>query len=106
MKHPSLAQQNFAITYLQTGNLYQSAIKAGYSHTVAKNARKQVLELPSTQRYIEQIGAKLDPFENTWDYIIGKLKEQADQIANPMVSLKALDQLRKILLKATFSRNV
>lgn len=43
----------FADNYLETGNIYQSAIKAGYSENYAKTNASRLLEKDSVKKYLE-----------------------------------------------------
>ena len=43
----------FADNYLETGNVYQSAIKAGYSENYAKTNASRLLEKDSVKKYLE-----------------------------------------------------
>jgi phage terminase small subunit len=45
--------KDFADFYLETGNIYQSAIKAGYSENYAKTNASKLLEKDSVKNYIE-----------------------------------------------------
>lgn len=47
-------QQAFADYWIETGNAYQSAIRAGYSKAYAKNATIYLLENRGIQEYIKQ----------------------------------------------------
>lgn len=40
----TIKQQRFADEYIISGNIYQSAIKAGYSEAYAKNAKEKMVE--------------------------------------------------------------
>lgn len=46
--------KDFADFYLETGNIYESAIKAGYSENYAKTNASRLLEKDSVKNYIEQ----------------------------------------------------
>lgn len=46
--------KDFADFYLETGNIYQSAIKAGYSENYAKTNASKLLEKDSVKNYIEE----------------------------------------------------
>lgn len=45
--------KDFADFYLETGNIYESAIKAGYSENYAKTNASKLLEKDSVKTYIE-----------------------------------------------------
>lgn len=47
-------QKMFADEYLVTGNVYQSAIKAGYSENYAKGNSIRLLENESVRKYLEE----------------------------------------------------
>ena len=47
-------QKAFADYYIESGNLYESAIKAGYSQKTAKNARKNIMEKRGVPEYIAE----------------------------------------------------
>lgn len=53
-KKLSLKQQKFADEYIITGNIYQSAIKAEYSHNYAKSNAKALLENVRVKSYIDK----------------------------------------------------
>lgn len=46
--------KDFADFYLETGNIYQSAIKAGYSENYAKTNASKLLEKDSVKTYIDE----------------------------------------------------
>ena len=46
--------KDFADYYLETGNIYQSAIKAGYSENYAKTNASKLLEKDSVKTYIDE----------------------------------------------------
>jgi phage terminase small subunit len=46
--------KDFADFYLETGYIYQSAIKAGYSENYAKTNASKLLEKDSVKNYIEE----------------------------------------------------
>ncbi|OOV78895.1 terminase small subunit [Mammaliicoccus fleurettii] len=46
-------QQSFADEYIRTGNAYQSAVNAGYSHNYAKGNVVKLLENVSVKSYID-----------------------------------------------------
>ena len=53
-------QQAFADYYIQTGNAYQSAVKAGYSDNYAKGNVVKLLENVSVQEYIIKRNEELE----------------------------------------------
>lgn len=61
MKKLTIKQKKFADEYIKTGNVYQSAINAGYSENYAKNATKFLLENNGQiSSYIEERMKKLE----------------------------------------------
>ena len=46
--------KDFADFYLETGNIYESAIKAGYSENYAKTNARKLLEKDSVKNYISE----------------------------------------------------
>lgn len=55
-----LKQKKFADEYLKTGNIYQSAIAAGYSHNYAKGNGKYLLDNERVKAYIEERLKEID----------------------------------------------
>lgn len=53
-------QKKFADYYIETANLYQSAMKAGYSKNYAKSQAHKLLENVGIKKYIEERMEKLD----------------------------------------------
>ena len=49
-----LQWKKFADEYIKTGNVYQSAINAGYSENYAKSDACKILEKPSVKAYIDE----------------------------------------------------
>lgn len=56
----TLKQQRFADEYIITGNLYKSAIEAGYSEKYAKSQSHKLLENVGIKKYIDERLAKLE----------------------------------------------
>ncbi|OLS39123.1 terminase small subunit [Bacillus sp. MRMR6] len=54
MSKLTLKQQRFADEYIITGNIYQSAIKAGYSKAYAKGNASKLMENVSIKTYIDK----------------------------------------------------
>lgn len=46
--------KDFADFYLESGNIYESAIKAGYSENYAKTNASRLLEKDSVKKYIDE----------------------------------------------------
>lgn len=53
-------QVMFCNYYLETGNAYQSALKAGYSEQTADKKSYALLQKPEIQEYLEKQRAKMD----------------------------------------------
>lgn len=60
MTKMTLKQQRFADEYIITGNLYKSAVKAGYSEKYAKSQSHKLLENVGIKSYIDERLAKLE----------------------------------------------
>lgn len=60
MTKMTLKQQRFADEYIITGNLYKSAVKAGYSEKYAKAQSHKLLENVGIKNYIDERLAKLE----------------------------------------------
>lgn len=60
MKKLTIKQKKFADEYIKTGNVYQSAINAGYSENYAKSDACKILEKPSVKAYIDERMKELD----------------------------------------------
>ena len=56
----TLKQQRFADEYIITGNLYKSAVEAGYSEKYAKSQSHKLLENVGIKNYIDVRLAKLE----------------------------------------------
>lgn len=56
----NLRQKRFADEYIITGNVYQSAIAAGYSESYAKSRSCEMLENVSVSEYIKERNKELD----------------------------------------------
>ena len=56
----TLKQQRFADEYIITGNLYKSAVEAGYSENYAKAQSHKLLENVGIKNYIDERLAKLE----------------------------------------------
>lgn len=60
MKKLRLQWRKFADEYIKTGNVYQSAINAGYSENYAKTNAYKLLEKDSIKSYIDERMKKLE----------------------------------------------
>lgn len=60
MKKLRIQWKKFADEYIKTGNVYQSAINAGYSENYAKSDACKILEKPSVKAYVEERMKKLE----------------------------------------------
>ena len=65
-------QKKFAEYYAQSGNIVQSAIKAGYSEKYANADACKILENPRVSEYIKELTAKAQQ-----DRIITAVERQA-----------------------------
>lgn len=62
-KKLTIKQKKFADEYIKLGNVYQSAINAGYSENYAKSDACKILEKPSVKAYIDARMEELDEEE-------------------------------------------
>lgn len=60
MKKLRIQWKKFADEYIKSGNVYQSAINAGYSENYAKSDACKILEKPSVKAYIDNRMKKLE----------------------------------------------
>lgn len=60
MKKLRIQWKKFADEYIKSGNVYQSAINAGYSENYAKSDACKILEKPSVKAYIDDRMKKLE----------------------------------------------
>ena len=60
MTKMTLKQQRFADEYIIAGNLYKSAVEAGYSEKYAKSQSHKLLENVGIKSYIDERLAKLE----------------------------------------------
>ena len=60
MSKLSQRRKQFAMAYIATGNIYQSALEAGYSKNYAKTDAFKILENPSVKEYIAEKMKELD----------------------------------------------
>lgn len=60
MKTLRIKWKKFADEYIKTGNVYQSAINAGYSENYAKSDACKILEKPSVKAYVDKKLSELE----------------------------------------------
>lgn len=60
MKKLTIKQKKFADEYIKTGNIYQSAINAGYSENYAKTNACKLLEKDSVKAYVDKKLSELE----------------------------------------------
>lgn len=60
MKKLRIKWKKFADEYIKLGNVYQSAINAGYSESYAKSDAYKLLEKPSVKAYIDKKLSELE----------------------------------------------
>lgn len=91
-------QKKFAEYYVQTGNVFQSAIKAGYSENYAYSDACRILENPSVAEYVKELSDKSD---NELILTAEKRKEILSDIAKSKKEfaadrIRAIDTLNKM----------
>lgn len=85
-------QKKFAEYYAQTGNVFQSAIKAGYSENYAKTSAAKLLENVSVSEHIRETSQEAN---NELILTAEKRKEILSDIAKSKKEL-ATDRIRAI----------
>jgi phage terminase small subunit len=76
--------KDFADYYLESGNIYQSAIKAGYSENYAKTNASKLLEKDSVKTYInermEEINSKrIADITEVMEYLTRGLRQELEE---------------------------
>ena len=89
MKRLSVKQKKFADEYIKTGNSYQSALKAGYSETIAKGQSYKFIENVGIQEYIH---AKTDK-------IIKKEADETDAVLRNIYRIASGKRIRRRFTK-------
>lgn len=97
-------QKAFADNFIESGNLYNSAIKAGYSEKTAKNARKNIMDKHGVSEYIakrtkpteeKRIATGDEVLEYLTKVMRGEVKDQFDLEAPLSERTKAAVELAK-----------
>jgi phage terminase small subunit len=97
--------KDFADFYLETGNIYQSAIKAGYSENYAKTNASKLLEKDSVKNYIEEKLAdiqskRIADITEVMEYLTKGLRQELEEevvVIDPITGVKIVK--KKIGLK-------
>lgn len=89
MRRLSVKQKKFADEYIKTGNSYQSALKAGYSETIAKGQSYKFIENVGIQEYIH---AKTDK-------IIKKEADETDAVLRNIYRIASGKRIRRRFTK-------
>ena len=76
--------RDFADAYLETGNTYQSAIRAGYSEAYAKGNSKYLLENERVKAYMESVLAKIQSqrvatVQEVMEYLTKGLRQELEE---------------------------
>lgn len=76
--------RDFADAYLETGNVYQSAIKAGYSEAYAKGNSKYLLENERVQTYMADVlekiqSQKVATVQEVMEYLTKGLRQELEE---------------------------
>ena len=85
MKKLSVKQKKFADEYIKTGNRYQSALKAGYSETIARG---------QSYKFIENLGIKEYIHAKT-DKIIKKEADETDAVLRNIYRIASGKRIRR-----------
>lgn len=98
IKKLNLRQRKFAEYYVQSGNIVQSAVKAGYSENYANARAYELLENVGVSDYINELSEKLkdERIMTAKDRQV-MLSDIARNIGNePSDRIKAVDTLNKM----------
>lgn len=76
--------RDFADAYLETGNTYQSAIRAGYSEAYAKGNSKYLLENERVKAYMESVlekvqSARVATVQEVMEYLTRGLRQELEE---------------------------
>jgi phage terminase small subunit len=76
--------RDFADYYLETGNIYQSAIKAGYSENYAKTNASRLLEKDSVKNYINETleeiqSRKIASIQEVMEYLTKGIRQELEE---------------------------
>lgn len=76
--------RDFADAYLETGNVYQSAIKAGYSEAYAKGNSKYLLENERVQDYMQSVldqiqSQKVATVQEVMEFLTKGLRQELEE---------------------------
>lgn len=94
----NIRQKRFAEYYAQSGNIYQSAIAAGYSENYAKARAHELLENVGVSEYVQELTekAKDERIMGVKDRQV-TLSDIANNKANdPVDRIRAIDTLNKM----------
>lgn len=108
----NIRQKRFAEYYAQSGNIYQSAIAAGYSENYAKARAHELLENVGVSEYVQELTEKAKD-----ERIMGVKDRQVtlsdianDKANDPVDRIRAIDTLNKMtgqyLQKVEFNGSV
>lgn len=101
-------QKKFAEYYAESGNIFQSAVKAGYSENYAKTNAGKLLENDSIAEYLKSLTA---PAQEKRILSAAERQEILSDIANnkmffPADRIKAIDTLNKMTGEYTVKTNI
>lgn len=96
--------RDFADAYLETGNTYQSAIRAGYSEAYAKGNSKYLLENERVKEYMEEVLAKIHSqriatAQEVMEYLTKGLRQELEEEVVVYESEGARVMIKKIGIK-------
>ena len=107
--------KDFADFYLETGNIYQSAIKAGYSENYAKTNASKLLEKDSVKNYIDEKLAEIQSqriatVTEVMEYLTKGLRQELEEevviadglqtkIVNKKIGIKDSNKCAEMLAK-------
>ena len=89
--------RDFADAYLETGNIYQSAIRAGYSENYAKGNARYLFENERVQKYINETmesihSKKVADIQEVMEYLTKGIRHEGcgDGISEAVVKKKKI----------------
>lgn len=102
----NVKQKAFADYYIETGNAYQSAIKAGYSENYAKGNVIKLLENESVKKYIQEKMKEIESeriakAEEVLAFLSASLR---GEVLEEVVSTESVDgMIKPVILKKQLS---
>ena len=84
-------QEEFCKNFVQSGDAFEAAIKAGYKETTARVQTKKWLETPKFIDYIEKLRKKERYSLDAYIQELDKAMELAYKVKNPAILIKVIE---------------